>query len=278
MSLSKCLSAPDMSADTSMTVVDESITTYRCNGDRYLNFSSLQYPQETNATCSKNKIFQDKLPFWTIDQRILPLNDDSLCIGTTECSLPPSEITGMIHTWNGSYLVDSSFKYSCHMNGERALANFSTNNAYKSALAAMTEDIQYFSFRTEVKAVILDMRIKATEKVYIYLSSAPKLENNTLFLQIFQEKVSIYRFSYLYGSYERNLETLTITDQNINQFKNKVKNIRIAIGASDKIYIGYWDSEDQLIYKDFVVGDLDWYFYIGFSSYSKASWEVSSGK
>ena len=278
MSLSKCLSAPDMSEDTAMTVVDESITTYRCNGDKYLNFSSLQYPRETNATCSKNKIFQDKLPFWTIDQRILPLNDDSLCIGTTECSLPPSEITGMIHTWDGSYLVESSFNYSCHMNGERALANFSTNNAYKSALAAMSEDIQYFSFRTEVKAVILDMRIKATEKVYIYLSSAPKLENNTLFLQLYQEKVSIHIFSYLYGSYERNLETLTIMDHNINQFKNKVKNIRIVIGASDKIYIGYWDSEGQLIYKDFVVGDLDWYFYIGFSSYSKASWEVSSGK
>ena len=278
MSLSKCLSAPDISEDTAITVVGESFTTYRCNGDKYLNFSSLQYPQETNATCSKNKIFQDKIPFWTIDQRILPLNDDSLCIGTTECSLSPSEITEMIHTWDGSNLVDSSFKYSCHMNGERALASFSTNNAYKSPLDAMTDNIKYFLFRTEVKAVIIDMRITATEKVYIYLSSAPKLENNTLFLQIFQEKVTIYRFSYLYGSYERNLNTLTIADHTINQFKNKVKNVRVAIGSSDKIYIGYWDSEDQLIYKDFVVGDLDRYFYIGFSSYSEASWEVSNGK
>ena len=57
-----------------------------------------------------------------------------------------------------------------------------------------------------------------------------------------------------------------------------VKNVRIVVGASDKLYIGYWDSEDQLIYKDFVVGDLDRYFYIGFSSYSKASWEVSNGR
>ena len=278
MSLSKCLSAPDISEDTAITVVDESFTTYRCNGDKYLNFSSLQYPQETNATCSKKKIFQDKIPFWTIDQRILPLTDDSLCIGTAECSLSPSAITEMIHTWDGSNLVDSSFKYSCHMNGERALANFLTNNAYKSALDAMTNDIKYFLFRTEEKAVIIDMRITATEKVYIYLSSAPKLENNTLFLQIFQEKVTIYRFSYLYGSYERNLNTLTISDHTINQFKNMIKNVRVAIGSSDKIYIGYWDSEDQLIYKDFVVGDLDRYFYIGFSSYSEASWEVSNGK
>ena len=114
VSLSKCLSAPELSGDTVMTVVNESVTTYRCNEDKYLNFSSLQYPQEINATCSDNKIFQDKLPFWTIDQRILPLNEDSLCLGTTECSLPPSDISEMIHTWNGSKLVESSFQYSCH--------------------------------------------------------------------------------------------------------------------------------------------------------------------
>ena len=260
-----------------MTVVDESVTTYRCNEDKYLNFSSLQYPQEINATCSDNKIFQDKLPFWTIDQRILPLNEDSLCLGTTECSLPPSDISEMIHTWNGSKLVESSFQYSCHMNGERALTKFSTQNEYKTALTALKADIKYFPFRTEVKAVIIDMRIKATEKVYIYLSPSPKLENNTFFIQIFQEKVSINSFTYLYGNYERDLDTLKMADQTINQFKNMVKNVRIVVGASDKLYIGYWDSEDQLIYKDFVVGDLDRYFYIGFSSYSKASWEVSNG-
>ena len=277
MSLSKCLSAPEMSGDTVMTIVDESVTTYRCNEDKYLNFSSLQYPQETNAICSKNKIFQDKLPFWTIDQRILPLNDDSLCLGTTECSLPPSEISEMVHTWNGSKLVDSSFQYSCHMNGERALTKFSIQNEYKTALTALKADIKYFPFRTEVKAVIIDMRIKATEKVYIYLSPSPKLENNTFFIQIFQEKVSINRFSYLYGSSERDLNTLKIAEQTINQFKNMVKNVRIVIGSTDKIYIGYWDLEDQLIYKDYVVGALDQFLYVGFSSYSKSSWEVSNG-
>ncbi len=180
----------------------------------------------------------------------------------------------MVHNWNGSKLVESSFQYSCHMNGERALTKFLIQNEYKTALKA---DIKYFPFRTEVKAVIINMRIKATENVYIYLSPSPKLENNTFFIQIFQEKVSINRFSYLYGSSERDLNTLTIAEQTINQFRNMIKNVRIVIGSTDKIYIGYWDPEDQLIYKDFVVGDLDQFLYIGFSSYSKSSWEVSNG-
>ena len=276
VSLSKCLSAPEMSEDTSLTVVDESTTTYRCGENEYLNVSSLQYPEVINATCSKNKIFKDKLPFWTIDQRILPMNN-KMCIGTTECSLPPTEISEMVHTWNRSKLVGSSFQYSCHMSGERALTNFSTNNEKITALTALTADIKYFPFRTEVKAVIIDMRIGATEKIYIYLSPTPKLENNTLLLEIYQEKVSINRFSYLYGSYERNLDTITIANETINQFKNTVKNIRMVIGTPEKIYIGYWDSEEQLTYKDFVVGNMDKYFYIGFSSYSEASWDVSSG-
>ena len=148
--MSKCLRAPGISDDTEMTVVDEStITNYKCNDKKYLNFSSLKYPNDVNATCSKNKIFQNKLPFWTIDEKLLPLEKSPICVGNAECSLPPSEISEMIHTWNGSMNVGSSFQYSCHRDGERALTKFLTHNSDNNAQTALEADTRFFLFRSD---------------------------------------------------------------------------------------------------------------------------------
>ena len=262
-----------MGEDFEKTVIEESQVAYKCKNG-YFNASTLQYPEELQATCDKNILFQGVLPFWTIDGQMMSLKDQSSCLTTTECMIPPPLIEGLVHTWNGADSLGSSIRYTCHMDGERALTKFETKNSETTPLEALGLDTRYFLFRSKVKDVIIDMRITSSDRVYIYLSFNPRQLNNTFLVQIDKDKVSINRVLIIGGT---NLGIDMINEIDIKQFVNDIKNMRLVIG-SNKIYIGYWDWENQIDYHKFLVGNLNEHFYIGFSSYTEALWEVSNGK
>ena len=269
-----CVPAVEISDDTSMSIIDRESVRYTCNDGKYFNYSSLDYPEEVTATCSAGELFQGHVPFWKIADVELPIHGQPLCLSDEECVFSPPAIPELIHTWDGSMRVGTSLTYTCQMDGDRALASFVTENNKKTAVEALNEDVKYFPFRTESKNVIMDMRINSPHQSYIYFASSPKLVNNTYYLKVEKRKLSLYQLVYLWGELEEQL----IGEQFTTLIDDK-KDIWIAIGSEQKLYIGYWsETYVQIPYRSFDIANLDVLLFTGFSSSRKTSWDVLNGE
>ena len=274
VSRSQCPAAPTISNDTLITIQDDNNTLYSCPDDHFLNFSRLNYPASVVSKCSTNQIFNNTLPYWEIEGVEFPISseDKSLCLSSLNCNnqLPnlPDHLTS---TWNGETDVGTNFKYFCEMEGLRGSAKFLTSNIDKTALEAIMEDTKFYQFRSEIKSVMMVIQANSADPVYIYLSQQSGLANNTYCIILKPNLVQLMKISHLWGQYEEQVIEEKNRQPNENDFW-------IALDASTRLVAGSWDERgEKTSHGVFELDNLASISFIGFSSFSDASWLVQNG-
>ena len=274
--VTKCPSAPLISEDTEILVLDENKVHYKCKDEKFFDYPQLEYPQQVEAVCSQGELFQGLLPFWKIDNVTFPYKESPKCLSSSECSsFSKSFSTELINTYEESNDLGSSFSIFCHMDGLRGLANFATENEDKEPVDAIKEDTKYFLYRTGNVGAMISLRVNSDFPVYIYLvNSTKEIVNNSYCLKIENGNIKLYNCAYPWNEFK---ETM-IEEDSIPLNDGDLHDIWIAIGASKKLYIGSFNDENEKItYAFYDISNLDLLNYIGFSSFGSASWEVQNG-
>ena len=98
--VTKCPSAPLISEDTEILVLDKNKVHYKCKDEKFFDYPQLEYPQQVEAVCSQGELFQGLLPFWKIDNVTFPYKESPKCLSSSECSsFSKSFSTELINTY-----------------------------------------------------------------------------------------------------------------------------------------------------------------------------------
>ena len=275
VSLKECLQDFPISNDTEVSMVDNDTAVYKCKEDGFFyNYPLLKYPTELTAKCQQNQLFEGLLPFWQIPGiTTFPLKGRNLCIDVLECeSSLPKVSSALTNTWSGETLFETQFIYFCEMDGVRGLEVFNTSNDGKEAIEAMNASVEYFKYRSENRKAVIKLRTVFTEKVFIYFCSHQKMRNQSYVLEVESGKLRI-------SSVDENRNMNLITTKGIPKPVDHTYDLWIALKTSRKVYIGSWTPEGEVV--TYILQTLDFVdqlHFVGFSSFSHATWEVQNGK
>ena len=161
------------------------------------------------------------------------------------------------------------------MDEDRGLAIFETNNENKEAMDAMESDIKYFLYRSKNKNSMIQFRVKSEDPIYVYFAnSSQELRNNTYCIQIENNKITFLQFANLWDLWEK----VVIEEKGISAVENDFNDFWVLVSATKKLHIGIWNKEAvKKTYAFYDIANLDSLNFIGFSSFTHASWEAMNG-
>ena len=255
-------------------MTDKDTAVYKCKEDGFFyNYPLLDYPTEITATCNQNQLFEGLLSFWQIPGITFPAEGKNLCIDKKECLADLPKVSSVLtHTWNGSILIDTQFIYFCEMGGLRGLEIFNTSNDGKEAIEAINASVEFFKYRSSNSKAVIKLRTVFSEKVYIYLSTHQKIENQSYVIEVESGNIKIL-------SVDENQNFNLIKAKGIPKQIDQTYDLWLGIQTTNKLYIGSWKPDGETTTHILQTLDfLDHLYFVGFSSFSHATWEVQNGK